>query len=286
MKIVVLGASGGCGRQMVKQAVERGWEVTAVGRSTSSLELPDGVRIVRGELQDAGALEAAFEGADTVFSALGLNLSGLSPFSTAEVPDLLSRAAPVIIEAMKRAGVPRLVAISAGGVGDSAALMPWFYKWIVAMTSMRRLYPELEAMESVYANSDLDVCCVRPTTLTDGPHTGRVVVATRLMGQANISRADVASWMLDATEGATSSTLAPCSLNEGLGNRPGFSPNEDRVQEVSLLQGLTKCFFGLMCRMIRIASVLMASTINSSRLAASLKWQPSVADSCLSRQVA
>ena len=50
------------------------------------------------------------------------------------------------------------------------------------MTSMRRLYPELEAMESVYASRDLDVCCVRPTSLTDGPRTGRGVVATRLVG--------------------------------------------------------------------------------------------------------
>ncbi|HJL53828.1 MAG TPA: hypothetical protein QF695_14505 [Arenicellales bacterium] len=78
MKVVVLGASGGCGHQLVKQAVERGYEVTAVGRSSSRLD----------------------------------------------VPDLLSRSAPLIVAAMKRARVPRLLAISAGGVGDSSALMP------------------------------------------------------------------------------------------------------------------------------------------------------------------
>ena len=217
MKIVVLGASGGCGRQLVKQAVERGYEVTAVGRSSSRLDVPAGVRIVRSELQDVEALHAAFEGADAVFSAIGLNLAGLSPFSAAEVPDLLSRTAPLIVAAMKRAGVARLLAISAGGVGDSAALMPWFYKWIVAMTSMRRLYPELEAMESVYASSDLDVCCVRPTTLTDGPRTGQAVVTTRLVGQADISRADVASWMLDAAEGDRFEHFGPILTQRGAG---------------------------------------------------------------------
>ncbi len=217
MRVVVLGASGGCGHQLVKQAVERGYEVTAVVRSSSRLDVPDGVRIVRGELQDVDTLDTAFEGADVVFSAIGLNLSGLSPFSTAEVPDLLSRSAPLIVAAMKRAGVPRLLAISAGGVGDSAALMPWFYKWIVAMTSMRRLYPELETMESVYASSDLDVCCVRPTSLTDGPRTGRGVVATRLVGQANISRADVANWMLDAAEGDRFEHFGPILTEQGSG---------------------------------------------------------------------
>jgi putative NADH-flavin reductase len=217
MKFVVIGASGGCGHQLVEQAINRGHKVTAIGRSSSRLDLPDNVKIVRSELQDVDALASAFDGADVVFSAIGLNLSGLSPFSTAEVPDLLSRSAPLIVEAMKRAGVQRLLAISAGGVGDSATMMPWFYKWIVALTSMRCLYPELEAMESVYGNSDLEVCCVRPTTLTDGPRTGRVVVATRLVGQADISRADVASWMLDAAEGDHFEHFGPMITERGAG---------------------------------------------------------------------
>jgi len=165
MKVVILGASGGCGRELVKQAVERGHGVVAVGRASSALDVPEGVQVVRSELRDEDTLASAFEGVDVVFSAIGLNLPGFSPFGAAEVPDLLSRSAPVIVAAMKRAGVPRLVVISAGGVGDSAGVMPGFYKWIVAMTSMRRLYPELEAMEAVYANSGLEVCCVRPTTL-------------------------------------------------------------------------------------------------------------------------
>jgi putative NADH-flavin reductase len=200
MNILILGASGGCGRELVKQAVERGHAVVAVGRASSTMRVPEGVQIVRSELQDEDTLALAMRGIDVVFSAIGLKLPGLSPFGAPEVPDLLSRSAPVIVAAMKRAGVPRLVAISAGGVGDSAEVMPWFYRWIVAMTSMRHLYPELEAMEAVYAQSGLEVCCVRPTTLTDGPLTGRAVVATALAGQADISRADVASWMLDAGE--------------------------------------------------------------------------------------
>ncbi|MCP4919004.1 MAG: NAD(P)H-binding protein [Proteobacteria bacterium] len=215
MNVLILGASGGCGRELVKQCVGRGHTVVAVGRESSELTVPDGVRVVRCELHDEDALASAFEGIDVVFAAIGLNLPGFSPFSPAEVPDLLSRAAPVIVAAMKRAGVPRLLAISAGGVGDSAAVMPWFYKWIVAMTSMRRLYPELEAMEAVYAQSGLEVCCVRPTTLTDGPQTGKAVVATRLAGQADVSRADLACWMLDAAEGERLEHFGPVITSRG-----------------------------------------------------------------------
>lgn len=215
MKILVLGASGGCGRELVKQALARGHELRAQGRSSSTLDVPPGVQVHRCELQDEDALASAMEGVDVVFSAIGLNLPGFSPFGAAEVPDLLSKSAPVIVAAMKRAAVPRLVAISAGGVGDSAQVMPWFYKWIVAVTSMRRLYPELEVMERVYANSGLEVCCVRPTTLTDGPLTGKAVVASALGGQADISRADLACWMLDAAEGERLEHFGPVLIGRG-----------------------------------------------------------------------
>ncbi|MFT5682282.1 MAG: putative NADH-flavin reductase [Myxococcota bacterium] len=217
MKIAILGASGGCGRELVKQAVQRAHEVTAVGRAGSQLDVPDGVRVVRCDLMDEDALADAFAGVDVVFSAIGLNLPGLSPFSRAEVPDLLSRTAPVIVAAMKRAQVGRIIAISAGGVGDSKSIMPGFYRFLVALTSMRSLYPELEAMEAVYAQSGLDVCCVRPTTLTDGPMTGSAVVASKLIGQADIPRADVAQWMLNAAEQDCFPVFGPVLTVRGAG---------------------------------------------------------------------
>ena len=49
MKLVILGASGGCGGELVKQAKARGHEVTAVVRS-KSYRAPEGVRVVTGEL--------------------------------------------------------------------------------------------------------------------------------------------------------------------------------------------------------------------------------------------
>ncbi len=217
MKIAILGASGGCGRELVKQAAERGHSVTAVGRASSTLDVPEGVAIARCELTDVDGLATAFEGADVVFSGVGLRLGGLSPFAKAEVPDLLSRTAPVIVAAMKRAQVGKLLAVSAAGIGDSATVMPGFYKWIVALTSLRTLYPQLEAMEAVYADSGLAVCCVRPTTLTDGPLTGDTVVPSKLVGNPQISRADVASWMLDAAEQDSFSSFGPVLTVTGAG---------------------------------------------------------------------
>ncbi|MCO4772247.1 MAG: NAD(P)H-binding protein [Deltaproteobacteria bacterium] len=209
MKVVVLGASGGVGRELVTQAKKRGHDVTAVGRASSSIEVPDGVSVVRCDLSDEAGLTGAFAGADVVLSGVGLRLPGLSPFAKAEVPDLLTTTTPVVVAAMKAAGVGKVVAVSAGGVGDSRALMPGFFKVFIALTSMRGAYKELEVMEQVYRDSGLDVCCVRPTGLSDDEATGKAVSTRKLDGRAEIPRADVAAWMLDEAEAASFSEFGP-----------------------------------------------------------------------------
>lgn len=218
MKLVVLGASGGCGKELVKQALARGHQVTAVVRAATSYEPPAGAEVARGEVFDAAFLTATFRGHDAVLSGLGLRLPGLSPFAKAEVPDLLSRSSPVVVEAMRAAGVARLVAVSAGGVGESYAWMPGVFKMFIKLTALRKAYAELEVMERVLFASGLDVTCCRPTGLTDGPATGAVKVATRLTGRATISRADVAAWMLDRAEATgPTSERAPVITVTGAG---------------------------------------------------------------------
>lgn len=201
MKLVILGASGGCGRHLVEQSLTRGFPITAVGRATSDLQhVPEALR-ARGELDDPVFLASILDGADVLLVAVGLVVSGLSPFAAIEDPTLLSRCGPVIARAASAAGVRRILAITAGGVGDSYAMMPAAFRAILALTSMRKVYPELERFEDALFASSVEVCCVRPTGLTDEPATGRAVVAKALVGRASIPRADVAAFLLDHLEG-------------------------------------------------------------------------------------
>ncbi len=200
MKLVVLGASGGCGRELVKEAARRGHTTTAVVRGSSKLEAPAGVEVLRGDLTSVAFLQSAVRGQDVVLSALGLRMPGLAPWAKPEVPDFLDRATPALVQAMRAEGVKRVVAISAGGVGDSRELIPAAFKAIIATTSLRTAYAALERMERVYLESGLEVCICRPTGLTDEPATGRAVVARGFTGRATIPRADVAAWMLDTAE--------------------------------------------------------------------------------------
>jgi len=196
MRVVVLGASGGCGEALVKQAKARGFDVRAVVRS-STWQAPQGVEVRRGDLTSEPFLREAIHGCDVVLSALGLRMPGIAPWHRPEQPDFLTRSTPAIVGAMKAAGVSRIVAISAGGVGDSSVKVPGAFRFFIRATALRHAYRELEVMERVLLGSGLDVCIPRPTGLTDGPTTGQVKVCESFEGRATISRADVAAWMLD-----------------------------------------------------------------------------------------
>lgn len=209
MNLVVLGASGGCGQQLVKKALERGHTVTAVVRSSSTFDAPAGVRVERGDLTSADFLASVLPNHDAVLSALGLRLPGLAPWSTPEDPTFLTRSTPALVEAMKRSGIKRVFAISAGGVGDSYAAMPGFFKAFISFTALKKAYRELEELEKVLRASGLEVCFPRPSGLTDGPATGNVVVTRTFAGRATISRADVAGWMVEQVERPTFLGQAP-----------------------------------------------------------------------------
>jgi nucleoside-diphosphate-sugar epimerase len=198
MKLAILGASGGIGKHLVTQALAAGHDVVVVARASSQLEVPPTVKVVRGAVDDHAVLTAAFSGCDAVLSSLGLKLPGLSPFAKPEDPGILDRSSAAMVAAMKAAGVKRLLFVSSSGVGDSAALLPGFFKVFVATTALRTTFAALDRMEQVFFGSGLDVCAVRPTGLTEGPATGKIVVANKLVGQSQIARADVAAWILQA----------------------------------------------------------------------------------------
>lgn len=200
MKITVLGASGGCGKQLVELGAKRGHVVTAVARASSKVEVPVGVKVDRGDLTSAGFLRGVVKGQDAVLSGLGLRIGGLAPWNTPEDPTFLARSTAALIEAMKAEGTKRVLVVSAGGVGDSNALVPGFFRLMIKMTALKTAYAQLDEMERQLLASGLDVCIARPTGLTDGPLTGKAVIAKGFTGRATISRADVAGWMLDQLE--------------------------------------------------------------------------------------
>jgi putative NADH-flavin reductase len=197
MKILVLGASGGVGRHLVSLALDQGHDITAVVRRGD--EMDSRAKVLIDDVLRAGCLDEHLGGHELVLSSLGIKRRNpANPWSAlASPPDFSSRTATALVAAMQRHGVPRLIAVSAAGVGDSAETMNALMKFFVAKSNVGAGYRDLAIMEQIYAASGLDWCCPRPTRLTDGPLTQRVRIVNNFGVTAAISRADVAWWMLD-----------------------------------------------------------------------------------------
>jgi uncharacterized protein YbjT (DUF2867 family) len=197
MKIVVLGATGRTGRLVVEQALTRGDVVIAYVRNAKGIAANPGLEITVGQLDDLLALKAAINGADAVLVCLGTRGKRMK-----KNVDLMQKGVPSIVKAMKEANVPRLVLVSAYGVGDTARTAGLIAR-VVYKTVVSAIYRDKESSEELLPGSGLKWTFVYPVMLTDGPLADAVEVrpmsqVQKVAGLPKVSRANVARVILDA----------------------------------------------------------------------------------------
>ena len=193
MKLSILGATGATGRHLLEGALAEGHDVTALVRDPASLTTKhEKLTVVKGRATVAEELEPAVAGQDAVVSALG-------PRSPKD--PVCAEVARVLVPAMKKHGVTRLVWMSASGVGDSSVGVTkasFLFGRIIMPLFLKRPYANHLAAEEILRASDLDWTIVRPLQLTDAP-TGKPVAfgaPDEKPAGLKIAREDVASFML------------------------------------------------------------------------------------------
>jgi putative NADH-flavin reductase len=205
MRLTIVAATGGIGRQLLEQALAAGHDVTAVVRDPGKLP-PSAGRTVAADLAAAepATLEPAVAGADAVLSCLG-------PRSVSEA-GIASRGTRAIVQAMQATAVRRIMVVSAAPIstvpspgrptaprhdpGEGFLTRHLASPLIKAV--FRKPYADLALMEDILRDSGLDWTVVRPPRLTDGPLTGtyRTAFGQNLRRGLFVSRADVAHLML------------------------------------------------------------------------------------------
>ena len=192
MRLALLGASGRIGGHVLSWALTSGHEVTALARDPASLPVAGGLRVVAGQATDGTAVADAIVGADAVLSALGAR--------GARTPALLATAGTAIVAGMEKAGVRRLICVSAAGAfiqadPDAGALIKFVLPRVLA-----KPFADVRAMEAAVTATDLDWTLVRATRLVNAPQTGRYRVRPDFppVGGGKIARADVAHFMAAA----------------------------------------------------------------------------------------
>ena len=190
MKLLVFGATGSIGRQLVEQALDQGHAVSAFARHPGKLAFEhQNLQIIEGNVLDKDAVERAMRDQEAVLCALGAGRKGI----------VRAEGTRNIIRAMQQTGVRQLICQTTLGIGDSRGNLNFFWKHIMFGMLLRQAFADHMVQENHIRQSDLDWTIVRPGAFTDGRRTGAYrhgFPGTDRSTQLKISRADVADFML------------------------------------------------------------------------------------------
>ncbi|MEJ2367093.1 MAG: SDR family oxidoreductase [Acidobacteriota bacterium] len=206
MNLLVFGATGGTGREIVRQALAQGHIITAFAPHPAELDIVDPrLHRVKGDVRDFEAVDNVVPGHHAVLSSLGsrvLNRNTVLPAGTRN-----------IVQAMEKHGIRRLISVSCLGAGDSREHIGLLYNLLLTPVLMHAFIEQKEEQESIIMRSTLDWTVVRPGALTDGPRTGKYHAGFDPAGEtdieAKISRADLADFLLKQIEDETFLHQAP-----------------------------------------------------------------------------
>ena len=192
MRVAVLGASGQTGRELTRQALERGHDVTALVRDPARLSdlHSSSLSVVRADVFEAGGIAAAVADSEVLLSGLGMGSS--------DPGDTLVRGAHAAVAS----GVARIVWLGALGTGASRRVAGPVLGPLLALILAKEIPSKVAADGHIV---DAGHTVVHAGRLTDKAATGRFVLvaaadAGRLLLPPSIPRADVAALMLAEAE--------------------------------------------------------------------------------------
>lgn len=187
MKVIVFGSTGGTGKEIIKQSLVKGYEVTAFVRNPAKLDLTHkNLEVVKGDALNYEDVKKAITKDSVVMSSLGV---------TKKTPtNICSKGTENIIRAMKEVGAKRLIVQSAYSTKETNK---GIYPFLLRLIAEGRI-ADKERMEEIVEKSSLDYTIILPPILTNGRRTEdyRNNEGLNLRGFNTISRADVADFMI------------------------------------------------------------------------------------------
>ena len=210
MRVLIFGASKGIGLETIRQALDAGHDVRALARSANTIAISNpSLEKIRGNGLKTADVEAAVVGVDVVIQTLGVGLGELfRPIH------LFSDATRILITAMKKQNIKRLICVTGFGAGDSRASISCLQR-LPFQVVFGRAYEDKTLQEQLIKESELDWTIVRPGVLTNGPQTGCYQILTEASQWRNgvISRANVADFLVKQIEDRASIGKAPVLIN-------------------------------------------------------------------------
>lgn len=160
------------------------------------------LRIVQADARDAATLTTVITPKSIVVTAFGV--------SKRRSNGLFSEAAVAIVDAMRRRGAARVIAITSSGVrADDHELAAWYR--LLVRPLLKDVYEDMARMEQIFTNAELEWCFVRPVFLTDrdGEDPPRIEDAQTPAGGRTVSRSAVARFIVGEIESRRWTRKAP-----------------------------------------------------------------------------
>jgi putative NADH-flavin reductase len=193
MKLLIIGGTGGTGRELIKQALEQGHSVTALVRNPEKVNIThQQLNVIKGNVLAYDNVEKVVAGQDAVLSTLGHKRFFI-------YTNILSEGTKNIINAMEKNNVKRLICVTSLGINDSRFKLGLYYTLFVIPIITFFYFRDKAKQEKLITNSNLDWTIVRPGQLTNGKKRGSYKHGTTVGNYIltkTISRADVAHFIL------------------------------------------------------------------------------------------
>lgn len=193
LRVLIIGATGGTGRQLVQQALDLGHQVTALVRNPAKLQIEHtNLKVVQGNVLDYGSVEEAMQGQNAVISALG--------HKRFFYPNKIqSDGMRNVLQAMKSCNVPRIICETALGIGNSVGRLGLPHTFFFLPLVLPFYMLDKLRQEELIVSSDRDWIIVRPGILTNGEARRQYRHGPRIgsyLWPVRVARADVADFML------------------------------------------------------------------------------------------
>jgi uncharacterized protein YbjT (DUF2867 family) len=202
MKLLILGAAGKTGRELVRQALAAGHEVRAFVRDRESLAPAQGLEIITGDAEAAAQIQAAAKGCDAVISALGHTSAKHSTALTSAMQALVATLAPN----------SKVISLTGFGVYDPKdPAIPFLGRLMNKVIELvpGGMFSDGAGHVRVLRESSLDWTVIRAPRLTLGQAVKTELGYFSLSVTDSVPRASVAAVMIDCLDSDEWSRKSP-----------------------------------------------------------------------------
>ena len=204
MRILLLGATKGLGKEILKEALSLGFEINCLARNAKKFPIEqNNIRVFEGDATSSIDLENAVQDSKIIISTLNVMRKNLFPWSNiTNDKNTISKSSKNIIEISKIKKVKHLISVSAWGVNESLDHIPIWFKLLIKNSNLKYPYIDHGKSEKLLVNSNLNWTILRPSALVNFLNNHQVKESISLKNKPSliISRKSLAKFIINIVD--------------------------------------------------------------------------------------